>query len=131
MISSSIAASIGGLLTFVEIIVSAIVGIFLLQNFKFALFENLQAMSQGKITQQEFSRMNMSMALGAFLLIVPGFFTDMIGILLQFEFIGVLLANKFIKKDTDYNKTNRYQNKQGDDDVIDVEIIEHIDNTSK
>lgn len=131
MVSSAIAGTIGGLLTFIEIIVSAVVGMFLLQNFRFALFENLQALSQGKITQQEFSRMNLSMALGALLLIVPGFFTDIVGILLQFEFIAVLIANKFIKKDTNYNNTNQYTNKKGDEDVIDVEIIEHIDNTRK
>lgn len=131
MVSSAIAGSIGGLLTFIEIIVSAVVGMFLLQNFRFALFENLQALSQGKITQQEFSRMNLSMALGALLLIVPGFFTDIVGILLQFEFIAVLIANKFIKKETNYNNTNKYTNQKGDEDVIDVEIIERIDNTRK
>lgn len=131
MVSSSIAGSIGGLMTFIEIIISAVVGMFLLQNFRFAIFENLQALSQGKITQKEFSRMNLSMALGALLLIVPGFFTDIIGILLQFEFIGVLLANKFIKKDTQYNNENGFTHKKGEDDVIDVEIIEHNKHTDK
>ncbi len=131
MTSSSIAGEIGGLMTFSEIIFSAIFGIFLLKNFKFALVENMTAFSQGKITQRDFSRMNISMALGALLLIIPGFFTDMIGILLQFEFIGVLFANKFIKKETSYTNSENFKTHKGDDDVIDVEIIEHIHTIDK
>ena len=131
MVSSSIAGEIGGLMTFLEIIFSAVFGMFLLKNFKFALVENITALSQGKITQKDFSRMNISMALGALLLIIPGFFTDMIGILLQFEFIGVLFANKFIKKETPYNNTNEFKTHKGDDDVIDVEIIEHTHTIDK
>lgn len=131
MVSSSIAGEIGGLMTFVEIIFSAVFGMFLLKNFKFALVENMTAFSQGKISQRDFSRMNISMALGALLLIVPGFFTDIIGILLQFEFVGVLFANKFIKKDSSYNNNEKFKTQKGDDDVIDVEIIEHTHTIDK
>ena len=126
MISSSIVAEIGGLVTFIEIILSAVIGIFLLQNFKFALMENFISVAQGQISQKDFMRLNISMALGAVLLIVPGFLTDIIGILLQFEFFGLLIAKKILKKkDNDFKKQNsfKYTNK-GDDDVIDVEIID-------
>jgi 2-isopropylmalate synthase/UPF0716 protein FxsA len=131
MISSSIAGSIGGFLTFLEIIFSAIFGMFLLKNLNIALVENMKALSQGKISQRDFSRMNISMALGAILLIIPGFFTDIIGILLQFEFVGVFIANKFIKKETTYNSDDEFNTQKGDDDVIDVEIIEHTHTIDK
>jgi 2-isopropylmalate synthase/UPF0716 protein FxsA len=74
--------------------------------------------------------MNISMALGSILLIIPGFFTDIIGILLQFEFVGVFIANKFIKKETTYNN-DEFNTQKGDDDVIDVEIIEHTHTIDK
>ena len=132
MISSAITSSIGGLVTFAEVIISAIIGVFLLQNFKYALMENMMDLAKGNITQQDFMRLNVFMALGAVLLIVPGFLTDIIGILLQFEFFGIMIGKKFLKKGS--NKQNdhfsntdfRYENKQnkGDDDVIDVEIID-------
>jgi 2-isopropylmalate synthase/UPF0716 protein FxsA len=131
MISSSIAGNIGGFLTFLEIIFSAIFGMFLLKNLNIALIENMKALSQGKISQRDFSRMNISMALGAILLIIPGFFTDIIGILLQFEFVGVFIANKFIKKETTYNSDDEFNTQKGDDDVIDVEIIEHTHTIDK
>ncbi len=131
MVSSNIAGQIGGFFTFLEIIFSAIFGMFLLKNLNIALIENMRALSQGKISQRDFSRMNISMALGAILLIIPGFFTDIIGILLQFEFVGVFIANKFIKKESSYNNTNEFNTQKGDDDVIDVEIIEHTHTIDK
>lgn len=130
MISSTISSYIGGLMTFVEVIISALIGIFLLQNFKYALMENMMDLARGNINQQDFIRLNVFMALGAVFLIVPGFLTDIIGVLLQFEFFGLLIAKRFIKKgsrrneDPFENTEFRYQNKKGDDDVIDVEIID-------
>ena len=60
------------------------------------------------------------------LLIVPGFLTDMIGVLLQFSVITKMLVNRFTAKSTHQN-TTRYTHTQiheeKDDDVIDVEII--------
>lgn len=130
MVSSTISSALGGLLTFVEVIVSALIGIFLLQNFKYALMENMMDLARGNINQQDFMRLNIFMALGAVLLIIPGFLTDIIGILLQFEFFGLLMAKKFIKRgsskknDDPFQNTDfRNQNKK-DDDVIDVEIID-------
>ncbi len=130
MISSSISSAIGGLWTFFEIILSAVIGILLLQNFKYALSENMMDLARGNITQQDFMRLNVFTALGAVLLIIPGFFTDIIGVFLQFEFFALLLAKKFLKKGSKKDQNDpfeytefKYQNK-GDEDVIDVEIID-------
>lgn len=133
MISSTISSSIGGLATFAEVIVSALIGIFLLQNFKYALMENIMDLTRGNISQQDFMRLNIFMAVGAIFLIIPGFLTDIIGVLLQFEFFGIMISKKFLKKgsknqedpfaDTQYRYENK-QNNKGDDDVIDVEIID-------
>jgi len=51
---------------------------------------------------------------GAILLIIPGVFTDIIGLLMQFDTFGSMVAKKTMpKKDI------------VDDDIIDVEIIEN------
>lgn len=113
-----IASKIGGLATFLEIIGSAFLGIFILMNFRHALSENLEALRTRQIDVQGFSNRNMTGLLGALLLILPGFLSDIIGILLQFSFIGTLIINRF---------TRKYQppTQPKDDHVIDAEIIEH------
>jgi len=138
MISSTISGEIGGLMTFLELITSAILGIFLLQNFKFSLMEKINAVRSGDLTQDEFIKSSIGAAIGAMLLIVPGFFTDILGLLLQFSLFTVVFTKifKFKKpKQTKYSNsqqsefrytsyTHNTQTKQGEDDVIDVEIID-------
>lgn len=113
-----IASRIGGLATFLEILGSAFLGIFILMNFRHTLSENLEALRTRQIDMQGFSNRNMMGLLGAFLLILPGFLSDIIGILLQFSLIGTLIVNRF---------TRKYQppTQPKDDHVIDAEIIEH------
>ena len=140
MISSYFASLFGGFLTFIFIISSAIVGIVLLKNFNYSLKQNINDLSQGKITQEEFTKTNMSKALGAILLIVPGFFTDIIGLLLQFEILTMILGKIFtLKSQNNYTSPRAHtsannftydKNKNIDNDIIDVEIIE-IDNENK
>jgi 2-isopropylmalate synthase/UPF0716 protein FxsA len=79
-------------------------------------------LNRGDISQEEFARMNSSSVIGALLLIIPGFMTDIVGILLQFDYFATLLFRKFIRKN---DKTNR---QKGDNDVIDVEIIDDRSN---
>lgn len=113
-----IASKIGGLATFLEIIGSAFLGISILMNFRHALSENLEALRTRQIDMQGFSNRNMMGLLGALLLILPGFLSDIIGILLQFSLVGTLIINRF---------TRKYQppTQPKDDHVIDAEIIEH------
>lgn len=74
----------------------------------------------GSITVEEFQRMNMLSLLGAVLLIIPGFFSDMIGLLLQFGFFGTFVAKKIL-----HLREKKRAKKEGDiEDAIDVEIID-------
>jgi 2-isopropylmalate synthase/UPF0716 protein FxsA len=133
----------GGFLTFVLIVFSAIIGITLLKNFKYSLSENIKDLTQGNISQEEFVKTNMAKALGAMLLIVPGFFTDILGILLQFGILTMILTKIFKIKPQNVNSTNysyTYKNvynqdsvnnnsytKLEDNDIIDVEVIDKKD----
>lgn len=142
MVSVYFASLLGGFYTFLEIIVSAFIGIFLLKNFKYSLMANIKSFTKGEIGQADFVKQNVANAFGAFLLIMPGFLTDIIGLLLQFGVISLLLTKLFSFKpnanetqedkdffykfndfeETNFNYTNkrRYENEE----IIDVEIID-------
>ena len=120
LITVDIGAQIGGLATFLEIVFSAFVGFFLLTNFRYTLAQSMSSLMTGQITVDEFQKMNMMSLLGAILLIIPGFFSDIIGILLQFGFFGTFIAKKIL-----HLKEKKRRKDEGDyDDAIDVEVID-------
>ncbi len=118
MVTSNISAQIGGLFTFLEIVFSAGIGLFLLINFRYTVTQSMAMLMSGEMGIEEFQKLSLFTLLGAVLLIVPGFFSDMIGIALQFSFIGTFIAKKIFKlKDKNIKRKD-------DDDAIDVEVID-------
>jgi len=122
VVSVNISSAIGGINTFLELILSAFIGISLLVNFRTTLSENMRSVSMQRIDLQEFQRLNIFVILGAFLLIVPGFLTDIIGVLLQFSVFTKMLVNRFTAKSPKHTYKNNTTTKE-DNNVIDVEII--------
>ncbi|MEA3497456.1 MAG: FxsA family protein [Campylobacterota bacterium] len=137
MISSAIAGEVGGLTIFLEILLTAILGITILKNFKFSLMANIEKARSGDMTQDEFLRTNVGRAIGAALLIVPGFFTDILGVLMLIGFLPFLVGkifqfksphqtngypSNFDKSKSNFNNTT-YKGVQNDE-IIDVEIID-------
>jgi len=142
VVSTYFASMFGGFMSFLLIILTAFVGITLLKTFKYSLSQNIKDLTSGNITQEDFIKTNMAKALGALLLIIPGFFTDILGILLQFGILTMIFSKIFKTKPTNTNTQYTYtkyantnpsgnnfhytnQTKQNDDDIIDVEIIEN------
>jgi 2-isopropylmalate synthase/UPF0716 protein FxsA len=117
IVTVEIASRIGGLATFFEIVFSAFLGIFLLMNFRHTLGENLYALQTRQITMESFTKRNMTGLIGAVLLIIPGFLSDIIGILMQFSLFSSLIINRFSRK---YHTPTQPK----DDNVIDAEIID-------
>jgi len=103
---------------FLEILASAVFGMMLLRTLNFALAENMQKVMRREITQEEFISIGMFKFVGAILLVIPGVFTDILGILMQFEVFGSFVAKKLITPKETY-KQNPFES-----DIIDVEIIE-------
>ncbi len=127
LVSVNIASAIGGLWTFFEILFSAFLGITILMNFRSTFRENVMAVSYKCIDLQEFQRLSLFSIFGAILLIIPGFLTDILGVLLQFSVLTTMLVNRYNVKSKCKTNYKNY-NKEKDIDVIDVEIIS--DNTS-
>ncbi len=138
MVSTTIAGHLGGFLTFMEIIGTAFLGTFILKNFKYSLASNIRELTKGEITQQDFIQRNVGNALGAVLLIIPGFLTDFIGILLQFGVLTMILGKIFSFKpqmqndNFANNKDFKYstQGEKYEEEIIDVEVIEHTKPTN-
>jgi UPF0716 family protein affecting phage T7 exclusion len=130
MISSTIAGEVGGLSIFLEIIFSAIFGITILKNFKFSLMESIEKARTSKMTQEEFLKTNVSRAIAALFLIIPGFFTDILGILMLIGFLPYIVTKLFkFKKPIQtkyYNSSfnNTTYKKEQNNEIIDVEIID-------
>lgn len=135
LLSVNISSYIGGLWTFFEIMISAFAGIYILVNFRESLRENLTAVSYNCIDLEEFQSLNLFTLIGAIFLIIPGFLTDIIGVLMQFSVITTMFVNRFqmytsksCKNDfNEFNSNNSHITKESD--VIDVEIIS--DNSTK
>ena len=123
IVSVNISSYIGGLTTFFEIIASALLGIAILSNFRKTLVENLRAVSFNHIDLMEFQKLNLFTLIGAILLIVPGFFTDIVGVVLQFSVFTTMLVNRYSVKSDSYNTSYNKNDIKKDSDVIDVEII--------
>ncbi len=119
---------IGFFWSVVWIVLSAILGSILLKNSPHAIVGQMQSVQMGKLDLKKFQDSSMAYFIGSILLIIPGVLSDFMG-------IGALtytLYLQFIAKITPENSNNsQYKNfktKKGDDNVIDVEIIdEHTD----
>ncbi len=143
MVSTYLASFFGGIFTFFEIIITAFVGAYLLKNFKYSLMANVKNFAKGKMSQGEFMTNNVANALGAVLLIIPGYLTDIFGILLQFSLFTALFTKLFAftilsKNTTNYKGasnndgehfehfgyTHTTKRRYNDEEIIDVEIID-------
>jgi len=126
--SLSVGENIGFLWSVIWIVTTFIVGMGLVQNGAVNMQKSMGSMMAGKLNMKSFHDAATSYFLGALLLMIPGVFTDILGaISLIYTFYlqlgGTMPSSK--------NKTNINNiNKQGDDDVIDVEIIESSSNNN-
>ena len=113
-----VGGQLGALNTVALIFLTAIIGLY------FAKLQGLQTLKSGMVNlyQNKIPIYEMmsgaSIALAAFLLIVPGFFTDFIGFLLLVPFTRKILFKLALRKNTKNNVKS--QNK-----TIDGEIIEN------
>ena len=124
LVSVNISSQIGAFATFLEIVFSAIVGFMLLGNFRNTLAESMKAMQNRTISIQEFQKLNAFTLLGALLLIVPGFFSDIVGLFLQFSFFATLFARKILHVRDNIDIDDIQHPRKEDDEIIDVEVID-------
>ena len=125
-LSLEVGSQIGFLWSVIWIVGSFMLGMGLIQNAHTTMKSNMKNLKEGKLNMKSFHNSATSYFLGAILLIVPGVFSDILGIIaLLYTFYlqlgGTIPRSKY---KTNINYKNKHTNTQGDDDVIDVEIIE-------
>jgi len=120
LISVEISSRIGGLATFLEIIATAIVGVYILRDLPNSLLFNTTEFMGGGISLNQFKSRNIFPLVGAILLIMPGFFTDILGILMQFSIVSDLFTSN--SDDVKFNRDILENNIE--DNIIDVEVID-------
>ena len=111
--------NIGFLWSVIWIMGSFMLGMALLQKSQQTMMGNMQAMRQGKLDMRKFQNAGMSYFVGAILLMIPGVFSDFLGLIALFYTFYL----QFVAKITPEHTNNNFQT-QGDDHVIDVEIID-------
>ncbi len=110
---------------FLEVIITAFAGVAVLRSLDFSMSQSLQKVLRREISQEEFISIGLFKLTGAILLIIPGVFSDITGLLLMFEPFARWVGRKFFKP-----KVYRHDVNEGDD-IIDVEIVEIIDSKDK
>jgi UPF0716 family protein affecting phage T7 exclusion len=118
--------TIGFFWSVIWIVTTIFIGTVLLRNSPNAIMGQMQSVQKGKLNLKKFQDASMSYFIGSILLIVPGVFSDFVGVVA----LAYTVYLHFIAKITP-EQMNNYTNK-GDNDVIDVEIIdEHTDHISR
>ena len=121
-LSLKVGENIGFGWSVIWIVSTFLLGMGLIQNGAITMKKSMEGLSSGKLNMKSFHDSATSYFLGAILLIIPGVFTDILGaIALLYTFylqLGGTISNS--KNRTNINNTH----KKGDEDVIDVEIIE-------
>ncbi|MFK5975928.1 MAG: FxsA family protein [Sulfurovum sp.] len=117
-LSLAVGEEIGFLWAVVWIGFSFLLGMILLKRSSNTMANNLESVKKGKLDFNRFKNTSISYVIGAILLIIPGVFSDFLGLLA----LIYTLYLQFIAKITP-EQTNNYK-KEGDNDVIDVEIID-------
>ncbi|TLE16969.1 FxsA family protein [Helicobacter apodemus] len=98
---------------FLEVVITALLGLGLLVNFRIFFKEVLGKFYLREISQEVFFSSNVFRILGAILLILPGALSDILGIFMQFSITLMLLKP--------FSKTKASSK---DSEIIDVEVIE-------
>jgi UPF0716 family protein affecting phage T7 exclusion len=94
----------------------------LLKNAHLSIISNIQALVSGRISRKTFYDASTAYFLGAILLIIPGVFSDFLGLIALIYTLFLKIGGTIPSIKTNNNIKN--STKQGDDNVIDVEIIE-------
>ena len=113
---------IGFLWSVIWIVTSAMIGMILLQNSPHAIMGQMQSVQKGKLNLKKFQDASMAYFVGAILLIIPGVLSDLMGVFALTYTVYLQFVAKITPEQTNF------QTNKGDDNVIDVEIIdEHSD----
>jgi len=125
-LSLTVGENIGFMWSAIWIIISMLIGVRVLQSSHLSLMGNLSSVSRGKLSMKSFQNASTAYLIGAIFLIIPGVLTDFLGVIALCYTVYLQFVAKITPEQT------KFDTKKGDDNVIDVEIIdEHTDRNSR
>jgi UPF0716 family protein affecting phage T7 exclusion len=125
-LSLSVVDELGAGLSVVWIIGSIFLGITLLKNSQYTIATGFENVANGKLDLQKFQNASMAYVFGSIFILVPGILTDTLGVFLMLYTIYLHTIAKLTppqQQQTEQQDKN-LNNKKGENDVIDVEIID-------
>jgi len=125
-LSLSVGENIGFMWSALWIVASMMLGFRLLQSSSLSMMGNLNAVKSGKLSMKNFQNASTSYLAAAVLLIIPGVLSDFLGLIA----LAYTFYLQFVAKITPEQTNNNFK-KQGDDNVIDVEIIDEYDRSDR
>lgn len=125
-LSLTVGENIGFMWSVIWIVVSMLIGVRMLQSSSLTIMGNLSSVSRGKLSMRSFQNASTAYLMAAIFLIMPGVLTDFLGLVS----LGYTLYLQFVAKITP--EQTKFDTKKGNDNVIDVEIIdEHTDRNGR
>ena len=119
--SLAVGSKIGFLGSVIWIVTTFIIGMGLLKNAHLSFLNGFNSLSSGKLNLDTFQNFATSYFLGAILLIIPGVFSDFLGVILLIYSLFLRMGVNLPSKNSKINKSD----KKNSDDIIDVEIIDY------
>ena len=124
ILSLKVIETIGAMWSLVWIIGTIFIGTTLLKNSQYAILGSLNAVSKGKLDLRNFQNASMAYMFGALLLIVPGILSDTMGVIALCYTVYLQFVAKITPEKPNFNQ-------KGDDDVIDVEVIDEHNSSNR
>ena len=125
-LSLKVGETIGFFWSVVWIVLSFMLGVALLKRSSLSMLGNMHAVRQGKLDMHTFQNASMSYLVGSILVLVPGVFSDFLGLLA----LAYTLYLQFVAKITPEHANNNFK-PEGEDNVIDVEIIDEYTHSDR
>ena len=113
-----IGSAIGSMMTILVTITTALIGVYLLRNGFMNQFSRIQSKLMQGLSASDSIKTALSHTMSGILLIIPGFFTDFLGLLLFFEFFRNIVITLM------FSGTQFHQSSKNQKNVIDVEKVD-------
>jgi 2-isopropylmalate synthase/UPF0716 protein FxsA len=125
MTTAAFINAFGGLALFLEIITTAVVGVLMFSGLNRHMGSLMGDLMARRISEQELVASSLYRVIGALLLIVPGILTDLLGLMMQFRFLGRGVMRRFYRTQS----PQTHPKGESREEIIDVEVVDSADAT--
>ncbi|NKQ41931.1 MAG: FxsA family protein [Sulfurovum sp.] len=122
-ISMKVGDIIGFFPSVIWILLTMMAGSMLLRLSPYTFMGNMKSVQMGKLDLKSANNASMAYLLGAVMLIIPGVITDLLAVFLLLYTLYLQLSAKMRPQQSN-RYGNKYDKNKGDNDVIDVEVID-------